>query len=167
MQLHCVFRLTNAFVDSSLSSELEEAIFDELSIALDSPTSADGVRFAVRSSAVGEDSDDLSSAGQNETYLGCKGRQAIIEAIKKCWASLFTYQSVEYRRYLNLGETCRGQVFNCNSLPGKMDNLSQLPWQWLCKKWSMLTVLECFLRETLSQEILVELSSLQIMDLAR
>ena len=55
-------------------------------------------RFAVRSSAVGEDSDDLSSAGQNETFLGCKNLDSIFRAIIKCWASLFTHQSVEYRR---------------------------------------------------------------------
>ena len=55
-------------------------------------------RFAVRSSAVGEDSDDLSSAGQNETFLGCKNLDSIFKAVIKCWASLFTHQSVEYRR---------------------------------------------------------------------
>ena len=55
--------------------------------------------FAVRSSAVGEDSDELSAAGQNETYLGIKGTEPCLqEAIRKCWASLFTIQSVEYRR---------------------------------------------------------------------
>jgi phosphoenolpyruvate synthase/pyruvate phosphate dikinase len=55
-------------------------------------------RFAVRSSAVGEDSTDLSSAGQNETFLGCVGKEGIEAAVRKCWASLFAFQSVEYRR---------------------------------------------------------------------
>ena len=78
--------------DSSESVNLIEKsgpkIFDTLNLT----------RFAVRSSAVGEDSDDLSSAGQNETFLGCKNLDSIFKAIIKCWASLFTHQSVEYRR---------------------------------------------------------------------
>jgi phosphoenolpyruvate synthase/pyruvate phosphate dikinase len=55
--------------------------------------------FAVRSSAVGEDSEDLSSAGQNKTLLGVRGQLAdVLEAIQSCWASLYTLQSVQYRR---------------------------------------------------------------------
>jgi Phosphoenolpyruvate synthase/pyruvate phosphate dikinase len=55
--------------------------------------------FAVRSSAVGEDSEDLSSAGQNKTVLGVRGELAdILVAIQSCWASLYTLQSVQYRR---------------------------------------------------------------------
>lgn len=55
--------------------------------------------FAVRSSAVGEDSKDLSSAGQNKTLLGvCGELKDILEAIQSCWASLYTWQSVQYRR---------------------------------------------------------------------
>jgi hypothetical protein len=55
--------------------------------------------FAVRSSAVGEDSEDLSSAGQNKTVLGVRGELAdILGAIQSCWASLYTLQSVQYRR---------------------------------------------------------------------
>lgn len=55
--------------------------------------------FAVRSSAVGEDSEDLSSAGQNKTLLGVRGELAdILKAIQSCWASLYTLQSVQYRR---------------------------------------------------------------------
>lgn len=55
--------------------------------------------FAVRSSAVGEDTEDLSSAGQNKTLLGVCGELTdILEAIQSCWASLYTWQSVQYRR---------------------------------------------------------------------
>lgn len=55
--------------------------------------------FAVRSSAVGEDSEDLSSAGQNKTVLGVHGELAdVLVAIQSCWASLYTLQSVQYRR---------------------------------------------------------------------
>jgi len=55
-------------------------------------------RLAIRSSAIGEDGEDLSSAGQNATVLGCKGFDAIIKGLQKCWSSLLSYQSVEYRR---------------------------------------------------------------------
>ena len=47
----------------------------------------------------GEDGGEASSAGQMETYLGVRGREKILEAIKKCWASAYTYQAVQYRRY--------------------------------------------------------------------
>lgn len=53
--------------------------------------------YAVRSSAVGEDSEETSAAGQNSTYLGVRNANDIINCVAKCWASLFSYQSVEYR----------------------------------------------------------------------
>ena len=91
-----IFRVVQAFSQSQLSQELENEIFDELDKLFDASSE---VRVAVRSSAVGEDSEDLSAAGQNETFLGCKGKTSILQALLKCWASLFSFQSVEYRRY--------------------------------------------------------------------
>ena len=68
-------------------------------LILKTPEELDSVRFAVRSSAVGEDSFDLSAAGQNETVLGCAGDvDSLCRALAQCWASLYAYQSVEYRR---------------------------------------------------------------------
>lgn len=55
-------------------------------------------RLAVRSSAIGEDSEDSSSAGQNDTFLGLTSLEAVLDGVRKCWASLYTFQSVEYRR---------------------------------------------------------------------
>ncbi|CAL7941056.1 unnamed protein product [Xylocopa violacea] len=54
-------------------------------------------RYAIRSSAVGEDSEETSAAGQNSTYLGVHDKDDIIKSVAKCWASLFSYQSVKYR----------------------------------------------------------------------
>lgn len=54
-------------------------------------------RYAVRSSAIGEDGEELSSAGQNATILGCKGFEAVLEGLRQCWASLLSFQSVQYR----------------------------------------------------------------------
>ena len=88
--------VVKSFAKAQLSHELEELIIEELSNLF--PEGFENRRFAVRSSAVGEDSDELSSAGQNETILGCKGLASILEAIQRCWGSLFSSLSVEYRR---------------------------------------------------------------------
>ncbi len=52
---------------------------------------------AVRSSATAEDLPDASFAGQQETYLDIRGTQKLIEACKKCFASLFTNRAISYR----------------------------------------------------------------------
>lgn len=52
---------------------------------------------AVRSSATAEDLPDASFAGQQETYLNIYGYENIIEASKKCFASLFTNRAISYR----------------------------------------------------------------------
>ena len=52
---------------------------------------------AVRSSANAEDLPDLSFAGQQETFLNVRGEEAVLAAIKACWASLWTTQAMSYR----------------------------------------------------------------------
>ncbi len=52
---------------------------------------------AVRSSATAEDLPDASFAGQQETFLNIRGEKAILEACKKCFASLFTNRAISYR----------------------------------------------------------------------
>jgi len=52
---------------------------------------------AVRSSATAEDLPDASFAGQQETFLNVTGEEALIEACKKCFASLFTDRAISYR----------------------------------------------------------------------
>ena len=56
------------------------------------------VKFAVRSSACGEDSENMSAAGQMRTFLGVNGLTNIHEAVAKCWASQFSFAAVQYRR---------------------------------------------------------------------
>lgn len=53
--------------------------------------------FAVRSSATAEDLPTASFAGQQDTYLNITGKDAILNHISKCWASLFTDRAVTYR----------------------------------------------------------------------
>jgi pyruvate, water dikinase len=52
---------------------------------------------AVRSSATAEDLPDASFAGQQETFLNVRGVKALIEACRKCFASLFTDRAISYR----------------------------------------------------------------------
>ncbi len=52
---------------------------------------------AVRSSATAEDLPDASFAGQQETYLNIKGEVALLEAVQKCWASLYGARAIYYR----------------------------------------------------------------------
>ncbi|MEW5805699.1 MAG: phosphoenolpyruvate synthase, partial [Patescibacteria group bacterium] len=58
---------------------------------------AENVDVAVRSSATAEDLPGASFAGQQETYLNIRGGKALLEATKKCFASLFTDRAISYR----------------------------------------------------------------------
>lgn len=53
---------------------------------------------AVRSSATAEDLPEASFAGQQETYLNVHGEVALLDACRKCYASLFTDRAIIYRR---------------------------------------------------------------------
>jgi pyruvate,water dikinase len=52
---------------------------------------------AVRSSATAEDLPFASFAGQQDTYLGIVGSEAVLDAVQRCWASLWTDRAVVYR----------------------------------------------------------------------
>lgn len=56
-----------------------------------------GAPVAVRSSANAEDLPGLSFAGQQETFLNVRGEDAVVAAVKDCWASLWTAQAISYR----------------------------------------------------------------------
>ncbi|MHC1562608.1 PEP/pyruvate-binding domain-containing protein [Actinomycetospora sp. C-140] len=60
-------------------------------------------RVAVRSSAVGEDAAGASYAGEHDTYLELRGRDAVADAVCRCWASLYTARAVSYRAHAGLG----------------------------------------------------------------
>ena len=57
-----------------------------------------GVPVAVRSSATAEDLAEASFAGQQDTYLGIVGAEDVVDAVRRCWASLWTDRAVDYRR---------------------------------------------------------------------
>src|SRR5215211_1931829 len=58
---------------------------------------ADGEPVAVRSSATAEDLPQASFAGQQDTYLNVIGVESLLDAVRNCWASLWTDRAVSYR----------------------------------------------------------------------
>src|SRR5205823_10305410 len=53
---------------------------------------------AVRSSATAEDLPTASFAGQQDTFLNVVGADALLDAVRKCWASLWTERAILYRQ---------------------------------------------------------------------
>lgn len=84
--------------DLILSEELPEDLKIAIVTAYDELANIEGVGdVAVRSSATAEDLPGASFAGQQETYLNVVGAEDVIEATKKCIASLFTDRAISYR----------------------------------------------------------------------
>ena len=80
-------------LDAAFPVELEDAIRQ----AYDAMRAVSAGAVAVRSSATAEDLPEASFAGQLETYLNVQGEDALLEACKKCFASLFTDRAIAYR----------------------------------------------------------------------
>jgi pyruvate, water dikinase len=93
----------------------------------------DEVPVAVRSSAIGEDSQDATFAGQQETYLWVRGAERVCDAVRDCWASLYSPTAISYRAELAgsagppaMGVTVQlmvdaevsGVMFTCNPMSG-------------------------------------------------
>ena len=65
--------------------------------ALSAAYDADAIDVAARSSATAEDLPEASFAGQQESFLNVRGDEAVLDACKNCFASLFTDRAVTYR----------------------------------------------------------------------
>jgi pyruvate,water dikinase len=85
------------FEGASLSSDTAAAILRAYA-ALGEGNPA----VAVRSSATAEDLPDLSFAGQQDTYLNVRGEAALLAAVRRCWASLWTARAIDYRRRMDI-----------------------------------------------------------------
>ncbi|KAK9746645.1 Pyruvate phosphate dikinase, AMP/ATP-binding domain [Popillia japonica] len=92
----CV-RTAEVFTKTPIESKIREQILETIQ-EFKSTLQHQDLKWAVRSSGLDEDSEDLSAAGQNTTILGCVTNEDVLKAVASCWASLFTFQSVEYRR---------------------------------------------------------------------
>jgi len=85
----------NLILNAQMPKELEEEIRKAYRILEDEY--GKNLDVAVRSSATAEDLPDASFAGQQETYLNVRGEDAVVEHVKKCFASLFTDRAISYR----------------------------------------------------------------------
>ena len=84
-----------------LGAELPPELVTAITAAYRQLAKASGrkiVSVAVRSSATAEDLPEASFAGQLETFLNVRGEEALLEACKRCYASLFTDRAIVYRR---------------------------------------------------------------------
>jgi pyruvate,water dikinase len=86
---------------------------------------------AVRSSALGEDGEEATFAGLQESFLWVRGVEHLCDAVRDCWASLYTPRAISYRRRLGAAETAMGVtvqrmvdaevsgvLFTCNPVSG-------------------------------------------------
>jgi pyruvate,water dikinase len=79
--------------EAEIAKDIEEEIIEYISkLGL-----GESHAYAVRSSATAEDLPLASFAGQQDTYLNIIGKDAILQHIRRCWASLFTDRAVTYR----------------------------------------------------------------------
>lgn len=93
---------------------------------------------AVRSSATAEDLPEMSFAGQQETYLNVAGEAMVLDAVKRCWASLWTARAIGYRARHNIAPQdvslavvvqvlvpadAAGVLFTANPLTGDRDQV--------------------------------------------
>ncbi|NUS09188.1 MAG: pyruvate, water dikinase [Nonomuraea sp.] len=69
-----------------------------------------GGRVAVRSSATAEDLPEASFAGQQDTYLNVEGPGELIDAVRRCWGSLYTERAVAYRAAAGIDEAAMAVV---------------------------------------------------------
>ncbi|MEU4538601.1 PEP/pyruvate-binding domain-containing protein [Streptosporangium sp. NPDC023825] len=69
-----------------------------------------GGRVAVRSSATAEDLPYASFAGQQDTYLNVEGAGPLIDAVRRCWDSLYTERAVAYRAAAGIDEAAMAVV---------------------------------------------------------
>jgi phosphohistidine swiveling domain-containing protein len=77
--------------------KVPEEMADEIRAAYEELSEDGETAIAVRSSATAEDLAGASFAGQQETYLNVRGAEALLEAVKNCWASLWTARAMAYR----------------------------------------------------------------------
>jgi pyruvate,water dikinase len=78
-------------VDEAIAREYAELGRSELSVA-------------VRSSATAEDLPGMSFAGQQESFLNIRGEQQVLDAVKRCWASLWTARAIGYRLRMGINQ---------------------------------------------------------------
>lgn len=138
-------KIRAAFLDRPIDHDLTEALTRAYA-RLGERCANPAVRTAVRSSATGEDSADASFAGIFDTYLGVSELDAVIDAVRACWASLFTSRALDYRRRRGISHhdmpiavgvlelvdaVASGVAFSLHPVSGKRDRVVvDANWGW-------------------------------------
>jgi len=86
-----------------IPAHIEQAVHSAYS-ALCSGAGDPRLAVAVRSSSVGEDSAGASFAGEHDTFLWVRGPGEVVDAMRRCWASLYTARAITYRSEMGLGD---------------------------------------------------------------
>ncbi|MFH1440398.1 MAG: PEP/pyruvate-binding domain-containing protein [Candidatus Woesearchaeota archaeon] len=85
-------------LNAELPQDMKDAIVEAYKhLCIQYSKNGENTDVAVRSSATAEDLPDASFAGQQETYLNIKGNAQLIDACRRCIASLFTNRAISYR----------------------------------------------------------------------
>ena len=84
------------FLESEFPADIGESIRSHYR-ELGERAGLDRLSVAVRSSATAEDLPDASFAGQQETFLNIAGERELLDACRRCYASLFTDRAISYR----------------------------------------------------------------------
>jgi rifampicin phosphotransferase len=90
-------QIESFFAQGGMPDDIAEAILRAYA-----ELGGDDLPVAVRSSATAEDLPEMSFAGQQETYLNMHGEAMVLEAVKRCWASLWTARAIGYRARNNI-----------------------------------------------------------------
>jgi pyruvate,water dikinase len=125
---------SHAISEAMRSAPVPDAVRGELARRYDELAEEAGIAeppVAVRSSALGEDSQDATFAGQQETYLWMRGADRVCDAVRDCWVSLYSPPAIAYRARLGhdehaMGVTVQlmvdaevsGVMFTCNPVSG-------------------------------------------------
>jgi pyruvate,water dikinase len=83
--------------EAPLADDLQQEIAAAYAALSTDAGAPDGVSVAVRSSATAEDLPDASFAGQQETYLNVVGVDAVVDAVRRVFASLYNDRAIAYR----------------------------------------------------------------------
>lgn len=97
-------RVRGLIVGAKLPQDLQDGIIEAYR-KLSQEYNVENTDVAVRSSATAEDLPGASFAGQQETFLNITGSDRVLEAVKKCFASLFTDRAIVYRQEMGFGHT--------------------------------------------------------------
>jgi pyruvate,water dikinase len=93
--------LQKLVLDAPLPPDITEAV-REAYADLERAGGGTGAPVAVRSSATAEDGAEASFAGVQDTYLWIRGADAVLDCVRRCWASYFSPEALSYRRHAGI-----------------------------------------------------------------